>query len=129
VTTASWEAVIANACTFAEDTTAEYAESMPLLYDKIRLELPDKTVLPSKFRELSASRGLTSTAKSRVAAPEVRNSSEDTAKRSHMLTAEAIWGEDNEPGSATRANNADAACVASAASVTAVPVLFKNSSA
>jgi hypothetical protein len=103
---------------------------MPLLYDKMRLELPDETVLPSKFRELSTSRGLTSSAKSRVAAPEVRSCSEDAAKRSHMLTAEAAWAEDNEPGSTTRANNDDAACVASAASVIAVLLLaFKNSSA
>ena len=96
----------------------------------MRLELLDDTVLPSTFNEPPTSKGATSIAKSIVAAPEDSSANEDAEKRSNMLTAEAVCAEDRVPGSATKAFNDDADCVASAASVTAVLVLeFRNASA
>jgi hypothetical protein len=96
----------------------------------MRLELLDNAVFPSTFNEPPISMGLTSIAKSTVAAPEASSAKEDAENRSNMLTAEAVRAEVRGPGSVTNAFNEDAACVASVASVIAVLLPeFKNISA
>jgi hypothetical protein len=90
VTTALSDADIANACTFAAATNEEYAACVLLSYCKMRLDPRVDIILPSTLREPPTNMGLTSMAKSIVAAPDKSIPNEDAEKRLNMPTAEAV---------------------------------------